>query len=94
MENNSNNKEQLPGGVGSNSTGAESAQHQENDREFIKKVQVDEPDAIKKPENSDEVVGDVDPTTRVEISQEQQNGDSQKQSESSKIAGVNSRGSY
>jgi hypothetical protein len=87
MESNNSNNEQLPGEAGSNPKGAESPAQQQSDREFIKKVQEDEPDAIKKPDNNDPLVGDVDPTTRVETSQEQQNADSINSSDSGKISG-------
>jgi len=96
MENNSNN-EQLPdeaassqdqtGAQTGHTAGAESPEQQKNDQEFINKVQQDQPDALKKPEAEGHLVGDVDPTTRVDISQEEQNGDSQSQSEASKISG-------
>jgi len=96
MENNSNN-DQLPEEAGSwqsqhnaqagHNAGAESAEQQKNDQDFINKVQHDQPDAVKQPETQGDLVGDVDPTTRVDISQEEQNGNAQSQSEASKISG-------
>jgi hypothetical protein len=96
MENNSN-IDQLPeegessqnqnGTQTGHTAGAESTEQQKNDQEFINKVQQDQPDALEKPEAGGHLVGDVDPTTRVDISQEEQNGNSQSQSEASKISG-------
>jgi hypothetical protein len=92
MENQSNN-DQLPAEAGSSqnqsghTAGAESAEQQKNDQDFINKVQQDQPDAIQKPGAEGHLVGDVDPTTRVDISQEEQNGNAQSQSEASKISG-------
>jgi hypothetical protein len=99
MENSSNNNEQLPNEVGSNLTGTakpsektiaqgeENSDQQQSDREFLDKAQENEPDTIQKPEDIQALIGDVHPTTREDISQEQANGDSINESESRKISG-------
>jgi hypothetical protein len=85
MENNSSNKEQPS--EQRNAEGSENQQQQQSDRQYLEKQQQAESDTFEKHEGSDALVGDVDPTTRIQTSQEEQNGDAQSQSEASKISG-------
>jgi hypothetical protein len=86
MENEANNKEQAPNPT--HQQGKETAEQQKDDHQFLQHLEETQPDAAKKTESTDALIGDVDPTDRVETSQEELNAEAQnKQSDSSKISG-------
>jgi hypothetical protein len=72
MEHNSSDEAQLPNEEGQNNSDKITPNENSN-------VQENGPDEIKVPEDTKTDVGDVHPTMRTDISQEQQNGDSQNQ---------------
>jgi hypothetical protein len=86
MENESNNSEQMQNPM--NHQAQESEEQQKNDQDFLQHVQESQPDAAKKTDDAEALIGDVDPTDRVETSQEELNAELvNKQSEASKISG-------
>jgi hypothetical protein len=57
--------------------------------EYLQQAEDELPDANKRVENMDAVIGDVHPTERSETAQEEANAESQNRSDASKIAGEN-----
>jgi hypothetical protein len=76
MENNQNEQEAPKG--------KEPAGQQQS---FLRKAEEQLPDTTEPVEDTDALIGDVHPTDRVNISQEERNAESQNQSDASKISG-------
>jgi DNA-directed RNA polymerase subunit F len=57
------------------------------DQEYLRKAEDELPDGNQMPEQTDALIGDVHPTDRSEITQEESNANNENQSDSSKISG-------
>jgi DNA-directed RNA polymerase subunit F len=58
-----------------------------SDQDYLKKAEEELPDGNQMPEQTDVLIGDVHPTDRSDVTQEESNADQENQSDSSKISG-------